>query len=128
MKLLLRRDQRQGMLGKVIFMLDVRAQLSDEERASVTKYKLGAEILYAKNELPDADPGTLKGFGKLMLAHALNVTLSVNDMVNGKRIECKDILEMLAAEEVIRAAARNFNAALAAAARFGGEEVIDLAA
>jgi hypothetical protein len=128
MKLLVRRDQRSGLLGKIIFQLDVRAELADDERQNITKYKLGKEMLYVKNEMPNVDAGTLKGFGKLMVAHALNITVSVNDLVNGKRIECKDILEMLAAEEQIREAARNFNAALAAAARFGGEEVVDLAA
>lgn len=128
MKLLIRRDQRSGMLGKIIFQLDVRAQLSDEERQHITKYKLGSEMLYVKNEMPNVDGGTLKGFGKLLVAHAMNVTVSVNDLVNGKRIECKDILEMLSAEEQIREAARNFNSILAAAAHFGGEEVVDLAA
>ena len=58
----------------------------------------------------------------------MNVTVSVNDMVNGKRIECKDILEMLAAEEQILVAARNFNRVLLTAAHFDGEEVMDLAA
>ena len=128
MKLLIRRDQRAGMLGKVIFQLDVRAQLSDEERQHIDKYKLAKEILYSKNEAPNVDPQTLKGFGKLLIAHALNITVSVNDLVNGKRIEAKDILEMLSAEEQIREAARNFNAVLQAAAHFGGEGVVDLAA
>jgi hypothetical protein len=48
--------------------------------------------------------------------------------MNGKRIECKDIVEMLAVEEQIKEAAKTFNAVLSAASHFGGEEVIDLAA
>jgi hypothetical protein len=36
-KLLLRRDQRGGLLGKVVFTLDVRAQLTDAERANIAK-------------------------------------------------------------------------------------------
>jgi len=128
MKLLIRRDQRSGMLGKVIFQLDVRGQLSDEERKNIDKYKLGKEILYSKNEAPNVDPQTLSGLGKLLIASALNISVSVNDLVNGKRIEAKDILEMLSAEEQIREAAKNFNAVLQAAAHFGGEEVVELAA
>ncbi|MBV8977694.1 MAG: hypothetical protein JO261_05670 [Alphaproteobacteria bacterium] len=128
MKLLIRRDQRSGMMGKVIFQLDVRAELSDEERRSIDKYKLGKEVLYSRDEAPNVDPQTLKGLGKLLVAAALNITVSVNDLVNGKRIEAKDILEMLSAEEQIREAAKNFNAVLHAAAKFGGEEVVDLAA
>ena len=115
-------------MGKVIFQLDVRAELSDEERRNIDKYKLGKEVLYSKNAAPNVDPQTLTGLGKLLVAHALNISVTVNDLVNGKRIEAKDILEMLAVEEQIREAAQAFNAALHAAAHFGGEEVVDLAA
>ena len=52
--------------------------------------------------------------------------VSVNDLVNGKRIECKDIMEMLGAEEQIKEAARTFGAVLTAASQFGGEEIIEL--
>jgi len=128
MQLLIRRDQRSGMLGKVIFQLDVRAQLTDDERKNIDKYRLGKEVLYSRDKAPNVDPNTLAGLGKMLIAHALNISVSVNDLVNGKRIEAKDILEMLAAEEQIREAAKNFNAALQAAAHFGGEEVVELAA
>jgi len=128
MKLLIKRDQRGGLLGKVIFQLDVRAELSAEERRNIDKYKLGKEILYSKNAAPNVDPNTFRGLGTLLIAHALNISVTVNDLVNGKRIEAKDILEMLAVEEQVREAAKNFAAALHAAAKFGGEEVVELAA
>jgi hypothetical protein len=40
MKLLLRRDQKSGMLGmgKISFTLDVRAELSDDEKENIKKY------------------------------------------------------------------------------------------
>ncbi len=126
MKLLLRRDQRQGMLGgKIIFTLDVRAQISPEEHANIDRYKLGGQFLYVKNTDVPREEG-LKGVGKLLLFHAMNITISVNDLVNGKKIECKDIMEMLAAEEQIKESAINFGRILEAAAHFGGEEVIAL--
>ena len=128
MKLLIKRDQRSGVLGKVIFQLDVRAELSEDERRSIDKYKLGKEVLYSRDQAPNVDPNTIKGLGKLLIASALNVSVTVNDLVNGKRIEAKDILEMLSAEEQIREAAKNFNAVLHAASKFGGEEVVELAA
>ena len=129
MKLLLKRGQRSATFSnKVIFILELRAEISDEERANIQKYKLGNELLYVKNPMPNVDPNTVKGLGSMLWAHAMNITVSVNDMVNGKKIECKDILEMLAAEEQIRDAARNFNQVLTAAAHFDGEEVINLAA
>jgi hypothetical protein len=127
MKLLLRRDQRSGLMGKVIFTLDVRAEISGEERACIDKYKLGKEILYARNTDMPQDEGW-KGVGKLLVFHAMNLTISVKDLVSGKRVECKDILEMLAAENQIKDAAINFGRILEAAAHFGGEEVIPIGA
>ena len=123
MKLLLRRDQRSGLTGKVIFTLDVRAEISPEEKARIDKYKLGRELLYVKNTNVPDDPGW-KGVGKMLVFHALNITVSVNDLVFGKRVECKDILEMLAAEQQIKEAAINFGRILEAASHFGGEEVV----
>lgn len=127
MKLLLRRDQRSGLMGKIIFTLEVRAQISPEEKARIDKYKLGKELLYVKNTNVPTDEGW-KGVGKLLMFHAMNITVSVNDLVSGKRIECKDILEMLAVEEQIKTATLNFGRALEAAAHFGGEEVISIGA
>ena len=127
MKLLLRRDQRSGLLGKMIFTLEVRAQISPEEKARIDKYKLGKEALYIKNTNVPTDEGW-KGVAKLLMFHAMNITVTVNDLVSGKRLECKDILEMLAVEEQIKTAAQNFGRMLQAAAYFGGEEVIPIGA
>lgn len=126
MNLLLRRSERSGVLGKLIFVLDVRAQLADEERGWIEKYRLGNCILYAKKPLPKVDLGTMGGVGTALLHHALNLTVSVNDLQSGKRIECKDILEMLAAEEQITEAAQTFGKVLRAASQFDGEEVIPI--
>src|SRR5215469_13898962 len=51
MKLLLRRNQRQGVLGKVAFTLEVRAQLSSEEQEAIRKYRLDDTVLYEKNTM-----------------------------------------------------------------------------
>ena len=126
MKLLLRRSERAGMLGKLVFMLDVRAELSTEETGWIDKYKFGNAILYAKKPMPHVDIGTLGGVGTALLHHALNLTVSVNDLRNGKRIECKDIMEMLAAEEQIKEAAQTFGNILRAASQFDGEEVVPI--
>lgn len=127
MKLLLRRNQRQGMLGKVTFTLEVRADLADEERAAIDTYRLGDTVLYERNTLVDPGSGLL-GLASRMAFRAMNMSVSVNDLVHGKKLECKDIVEMLAVEEQLREAAKTFSAVLHAARRFGGEEAIDLAA
>ena len=125
MKLLLRRDQRSGLLGKITFVLEVRAQLTEEERRSLSTYKFGKAILYSRDELADRGSGLL-GLASRMAFHAMNISVTVDDLANGKRIECKDILEMLAVQEQLKVAAANLKAILEAASHFGGEELIEL--
>ncbi|GAA4815322.1 hypothetical protein GCM10023232_08770 [Sphingosinicella ginsenosidimutans] len=125
MKLLLRRNQRSGLLGKVAFQLDVRADLSDEEQRNITRYRLGDTMLYESHEMLDRGSGLL-GLASRLAYKAVTLTVSVNDLAGGKRIECKDIVEMLAIEEHVTEAARTFAQVLHAAAHFGGEEVVEI--
>jgi hypothetical protein len=127
MKLLLRRDQKTGgMLSKsVTFTLDVRAELSAAEVANIQKYKLGEAVLYERDTIVDRGSGLL-GVASRALHKALNISISVNDLANGKRVECKDIIEMLAVEEQVKEAAEMFKNVLSAAAGFGGEQVLEL--
>lgn len=125
MKLLLRRDQRSSLLGKVVFSLTVRADLSDEERANIARYKLGDTQLYSSHEVLDRGKGLL-GVASRLAWKAIILTITVNDLMAGKRVEAKDIVEMLAIEDQIREAAQTFKAVLDAAAQFGGEEVIEI--
>lgn len=127
MKLLLRRNQRAGLIGKMIFTLEVRAELSPDEFAAISKYKLGDTVLYEKNTIVDPGSGLL-GLASRVAFKAMNMSVSVKDLANGKKLECKDIVEMLAVEDQVKEAAKTFNAVLNAAKQFGGEEVIDLAA
>ncbi len=125
MKLLLRRDQRSGLLNKVIFTLDVRAEVSDQERQHIKKYRLGDTELYSSHEMTDRGSGLL-GVASRLTFKAINLRVSVNDLASGKRIEAKDIVEMLAIEDQIREAAQTFKQVLDAAATFGGEEVVEI--
>lgn len=127
MKLLLRRDQQtSGILrNTVTFSVAVRAELSEEERRNIQKYRLGDTLLYTRGELADRGSGLL-GLASRMAFHAMNISVTIDDLAGGKRVECKDIMEMLAVEEQIKLAASNFKAVLEAAAHFGGDEVIEL--
>ena len=125
MKLLLRRDQKTNMLGKVIFTVSVRAEISDEEKASIKKYKMGDTMLYERSKIVDPGSGII-GLASRLAFKMINLTISVNDLENGKQVECKDILEMLAVEEQIKEAAQNFRNVLSAASTFGGEEIIEI--
>jgi hypothetical protein len=123
MNLLLRRDQRSSLLGKPVFQLDVRAEISHEEMSSIKRYRLGDTVLYTKAELADRGSGLL-GLASRLAFKAMNISISVSDLVNGKRVECKDIVEMLAVEDQIKEAAATFKAVLNAAVHFGGDEAI----
>jgi len=125
MQLLLRRDQRSGLLGKVIFTLDVRAEISADERSNIQRYRLGDTELYASHEMTDRGSGLLGAASRLAFK-AITLRVTVNDLASGKRVEAKDIVEMLAIEDQIREAAQTFKQVLDAAATFGGEEVFEI--
>lgn len=119
MQLLIRRDQTAGLMGGIKFQLTAKASLDANEEAAVRKYKLGDTILYEK---PTAAPDP--GSAWSLLKHRFAVPrVVVNDLVAGKTIEAKDILDIMAAEEQLKEAARSFHLMLNAAAGFGGEVV-----
>lgn len=123
MKLLLRREQKTSLLGAMSFVLNVRAELTEPERTNVGKYKLGKSVLYTRGEI--VDPGTgLLGLASRLAFKAMNISVSVDDLSGGKRVECKDIVEMLAVEDQIKEAFKTFKLVLEAAATFGGEEIV----
>lgn len=126
MKVLLRRDQKAGMMGmgKISFILDVRADLTPEEQANIKKYKLGDTMLYERDKLISGGSGLL-GMASRFAIKAMNISVSVDDLSKGKQIECKDIVEMLAVEDQLKEACQTFKAILNAAAQFGGEEVLE---
>lgn len=123
MKLLLRRDQRAGLMGKMIFTLDVRADLSADEKERIRKYKLQDTELYASHEITGGSG--LLGAASRFAWKAVTISVTVRDLESGKRIEVKDVLELLAIEEHIRQAAQTFKQVLDAASHFGGEEVLE---
>ena len=125
MKLLLRRDQKLGLIGKITFTLAVRAELTDEEKNNIKKYKLGDTMLYERAKMTDPGSGLI-GVGWRLAFKMMNLTVSVDDLSGGKKIDCKDIVEMLAVEDQIKEAAQTFKNVLEAAASFGGEEVVEL--
>lgn len=125
MKLLLRRDQKSGMLSsKITFTLTVRAELTETEKENIKKYKLGETVLYAEREIVGGSG--LLGVASRLAFKAINLTIQVDDLAKGKVIDAKDIVEMLAIEEHVKTAAANFKEVLDAAASFGGETVIEL--
>jgi len=126
LKLVLNKGQKSSMMGgKVIFSLQARVQLSPEERAALEKYKFNKEILYAKENVSPtyAQRKTWGGIARNLTAAALNLRITVDDLVRGKSVECKSITEMLDVEATIRESCDVLKHMLVAASTFGGETV-----
>jgi hypothetical protein len=146
MQLKLRRSQRAGgiMGGKVIFALDARTDLSPDEKGLVSKYALGKLIVYdseARKKHGEAayghfDEAASSSLGRSLWKSArgaasaaimaLSLRVTVDGLMSGQHIECKDLDELLGAEAAIIDACKSLKAYLETAQTFDGrEEVVE---
>ncbi len=144
MQLKLTRSKRNTWFGKTIFHLDVRAQLTGAERQLVRKYKLGREIIYSSESLTQLASGaakqmdissalsefpgasfiaSLKG-AALGVASRFALKITTKDLLRGKAIECKDLMEMLNAEQAVITACQNLKSYIEQAETFDGREFV----
>ena len=143
MQLKLTRSQRAAGLtgGKIMFGLNARAELSPEEAELVRKYKLGKLVVYdsdarkkhnqsAYGHFDDAAGGgglwkNARGLASAAMM-ALSLRVTVDSLVDGQHIECKELDELLGAEAAIRDACQSLKAYLETAVTFDGrEEVVE---
>ena len=136
MQLVLRRSQKTtGMISKsVSFVLDARAELTPAEADAVKKYGLGNQILYASAKskayaetVLSADPTTGGGFLKGMAAAAMSklaLNITVDSLTKGHHIECKDLEELLGAEQAIQNACQVIRGYIDIAQTFDGREIV----
>jgi hypothetical protein len=144
MQLRLQRSQRAGgVLGNTVFFcLDVRGDYSPEEKDNIRKYKLGGQIIYnsrsaskhldrANAHLDRTQEGDLKNRaaglarGALSMAMAkMSLNISIASLGRGHHIECKDLEELLEAEDTVRDQCKNVTRYLDVAATFNGSEVV----
>ena len=143
MQLKLTRSQRAAGLtgGKIMFGLNARAELSPEEAELVRKYKLGKLVVYdsdarkkhnqsAYGHFDDAAGGgglwkNARGLASAAMM-ALSLRVTVDSLVDGQHIECKELDELLGAEAAIRDACQSLQAYLETAVTFDGrEEVVE---
>lgn len=131
MEIIMRRTQRQGGAfgGKVIFIVTIRAQYTEEERASINRYSLGGEVVYSSAaarqyaERAATVAPNLKGFGYLALAK-MNLNITVASLQQGHTLEFKDLGELLECEQAIVDACQNVKRYLEAAATFNGTDIV----
>lgn len=130
MKLILRKGQRKTGLtgGKIAFSLHARAELTQAEQEALKKYKFHRELLYAKENVSPAhrSDNSWAGIGRDLAAAALNLRITVNDLIQGKTVECKEIGEMLDVEQTIKGSCEVLKGMLEAASTFGGETVHEI--
>lgn len=139
MKLVLTRSQREsGMLSKsVVFMLSARADLTEEEKHNVQKYKLGGELIYCSEKSREhfergrdaaargTTTGAISSLARVAMAK-LSLNITINSLTQGQIVECKSLEEIIGAEEAVRSACENLRAYLDTAAMFDGrQEVIE---
>lgn len=147
MQLKLKRAQREaGMIGKkIIFALDARADLSNDEKDLVKKYGLGQLVVYdsanrrkhaesaaghAEAAVAERNAGgsvyrLARGYASMALS-ALSLRVTVDSLTRGQHIECKDLDELMGAEAAIVDACKNLKAYLETALTFDGrEEVVE---
>ncbi|MBV9570004.1 MAG: hypothetical protein JO056_02045 [Alphaproteobacteria bacterium] len=133
MQLKIQRSQRNASIsGKVIFCLDARAFLTAEEQANVSRYRLGGQVIYnsqaSRKHLEKANEAGRQGSYFKSLASvalaALNLNITINGLQSGQHIECKDLDELLSAEEALMSACENLKNYLRLAATFDGREVV----
>ena len=137
MQLKMRRSQRaSGILSKsVMFMLDARLDLTAEEAANVRKYALGNQVIYnsaaSRKHLESAATAVIQdtagSFVQTLASSALSrlsLNITIDGLTKGQHIECKDLDELIAAENAIRQAAQATHTYLEIAQTFDGREVV----
>jgi hypothetical protein len=137
MQLKLRRSQRTaGVISRsIMFMLDARLELTEDEAANVHRYGLGDQVIYnsaaSRKHLEAAADAAARDTGGSFISqiaqlamHRLSLNITLDGLVKGQHIECKDIDELLGSEKAIRMAAHSAYAFLAVAKGFDGRDVL----
>jgi hypothetical protein len=128
MKVKIRRDQVTGITGSVTFTVHFIAELSPEAREAVRRYGFGKTVLYYKDPKLEMSMNLFRLLWRMLWLRLTRKRwqINVNDLVNGRTIQCKDILEVLEVEDRVMGAAKSFASVLRAASWFGGEEIVAL--
>jgi hypothetical protein len=151
MQLKLKRSQRSGGMlgGKTIFVLDARVDPSAQEAALIKKYGLGKMVVYdsaarqkhqahamAHGEAGAGLPwnptagavasslwSTTKGLASAAMA-SLSLSVTIDGLISGQHIECKDLNELLGAMHAIKEACQTTKNFIDVATTFDGREEV----
>jgi hypothetical protein len=154
MVLKMKRSTKDGLLGRVTYMIDARLDASTAIRATIAKHRLGRRVIYesaarlkhhehAQDHLADSYDNTsifapgrdqIKGFAKTFwqlgragvsaTRAALSLRITVDKLLSGVHVECKSIDELQEAETALLAAKSNLEAYIEKLGTFDGREEI----
>jgi hypothetical protein len=133
MQLKIRRSQKSSLTGNPIFILDVMAEVSDDESALVRKYKLQKEMVYSSEKADqnsaNARGGNLGALGSLVMDKITKRFFTMGDLINGQHLECKDLPDLMQTEAQVHQACQNIRAYLDVAKSFdGSEQIVEIVA
>ncbi len=142
MQLKIQRSQRATITNAIVFCLDIRADYSAEEQHNIQKYRLASQGVYnsraaqkhseaASAHLDQTQTGTtgqrlgglVKGAFSMALAN-MQLNATVGSLAKGHHIECKDLQELLEAEDTLRKACKDLTRYLEVANTFNGSELV----
>ena len=113
MRLVLRKNQAKKLMGGISFELQAIAELTDEERELVRKYKADKEILMKKEvKIP-------------FTGRSLVLNITIGSLMMGQTFNCNDIAEILEYDKIVRESCESFKNYIEVMGSFGGEEVIE---
>lgn len=110
MQLKLQRGQRSaGLLGKsVMFQLNARVEYAPDEAETIKKHKIGWLTLYMSHG--DTSP--------------IKTNITFDSIARGHQIECRDLVELVDVEHIIRKECEKLKDYLKIAATFDGREIL----
>jgi hypothetical protein len=149
----IRKATKDGAFGAIIYMIDARLDASATIRAQIARHRLGGRVIYESTArqkhahatrrhldstrgqpvFAPADQqvkGVLKtfwGLGRAAVSAtitALSLRITVDSLLAGVHIECKDMDEFAEAEQALVEAKQNLEGYIAHIATFDGQERI----
>lgn len=127
-QLKIRRSQAASFTGSVQFNVHFIAELSPDAQKAVSHYRFGKTALYQKPLELKLSLNMLVAVWRVLWLWITRSRwqITVNDLIKGRTVKCRDILEVLQVEKDIRVAAELFADILRTASWFGGEEIVEL--
>jgi hypothetical protein len=152
--LIKRSQRESAIAKKPVFMLDARMEVCTEHRALIRKHGLGTRVVYdsaarqkhmenatshldATRDIPgmfappaEQTKGVVRSLFKLGRAGVsaamagLSLRVTINSLMAGVHVECKDLNELLEAEGAMKEAGTNLKNYLSVSTTFDGSEAV----